>query len=513
MNVSLADLRDRALDFRATDSPGETFNNRITQAFNLALDRLAGDVPEALLPDEEHVVLFQDIIGSDASVDARIRVTSDTRVLEFVTSATASLSTWTPSVDGTFDSIMHLEFTDPNGQKHRRQSLEFWEVAGAGPTGGAAYYVSIDRPWPDGLVVADLMDFRLYMKEFFFAEDVMEVLEPARIFDETRQQIYSIDTGGAYRQDMVDFSGEVKGRPFRMFRNRHFQLPAPRLKPTLLPTEGSEQGPPPKPWKGPERAGKFRICYTYVKGRKDEEWQDSPGDIRDPEFEAAPSPIRDVFDMTSQTAGGAVPGALIMTASNIDAMTDFDVAGTLRQGKSGYRIRFYVARDSVIAAGPGSSAFDRVEAAGVFYLLAEVEPSSLNPDGPATFIWDGSVTPDYFRPLKHSTGYYAYQVYPHQDARYELDFRVLRLPRKFKTDTDTAPIQRDAVPALVELALYYIALNDGADQNGAQAHLNRYQTLAQRFRARYANPGRVVEPVPLTGYSLRRRYGTFTSTG
>ena len=167
----------------------------------------------------------------------------------------------------------------------------------------------------------------------------------------------------------------------------------------------------------------------------------------------------------------------------------------------------------MIAAGPGSSAFDRVEAAGVFYLLAEVEPSSLNSDGPATFIWDGSVTPDYFRPLKHSTGYYAYQVYPHQDARYELDFRVLRLPRKFKTDTDTAPIQRDAVPALVELALYYIALNDGADQNGAQAHLNRYQTLAQRFRARYANPGRVVEPVPLTGYSLRRRYGTFTSTG
>ena len=506
MNVSLADLRDRALDFRATDSPGETFNNRITQAFNLALDRLAGDVPEALVPDEEHVVLFQDIVGSAASVDARIRVTTDTRVFEFVTSAGIALSTWTPSIDGTFDSIMHLEFTDPNGQKHRRQSLEFWEKDGA-------YYVSIDRPWPDGLVVTDLMDFRLYMKEFFFAEDVMEVLEPARIFDETRQQIWAIDTGGAYRQDMVDFGGEVKGRPFRMFRTRHFQLPAPRLKPTIAPTAGSNEGSAANPWVGPERAGKFRICYTYVKGRKDEEWQDSPGDIRDPEFESAPSPISDAFDMSPQIKGGAGPGALIMTASNIDAMTDFDVAGTLRQGKSGYRIRFYVARDSVIAAGPGSSAFDRVEAAGVFYLLAEVEPSSLNPDGPATFIWNGSVTPDYFRPLKHSTGYYAYQVYPHQDERYELDFRVLRLPRKFKTDTDTAPIQRDAVPALVELALYYIALTDGADQNGAQAHLDRYQTLAQRFRARYANPGRVVEPVPLTGYGLRRRYGTFTSTG
>ena len=319
MNVSLADLRDRALDFRATDSPGETFNNRITQAFNLALDRLAGDVPEALVPDEEHVVLFQDIVGSDASVDARIRVTTDTRVVEFVTSAGIALSTWTPSIDGTFDSIMHLEFTDPNGQKHRRQSLEFWEKDGA-------YYVSIDRPWPDGLVVTDLMDFRLYMKEFFFAEDVMEVLEPARIFDETRQQIWAIDTGGAYRQDMVDFGGEVKGRPFRMFRNRHFQLPAPRLKPTIAPTAGSNEGSAANPWLGPERAGKFRICYTYVKGRKDEEWQDSPGDIRDPEFESAPSPISDAFDMSPQIKGGAGPGALIMTASNIDAMTDFDVA-------------------------------------------------------------------------------------------------------------------------------------------------------------------------------------------
>ena len=507
MNVSLADLRDRALDFRATDSPGETFNNRITQAFNLALDRLAGDVPEALVPDEEHVVLLQDTVGSDAGVDARIRVTADTRVMEFVTSAGGALSTgtWTPAIDGTFDSIMHLEFTTAAGQKHRRQSVEFWEDSGA-------YYVSIDRPWPAGLSAANLMDFRLYMKEFFFAEDVMEVLEPARIFDETRQQIWAIDTGGAYRQDMVDFNGEVKGRPFRMFRNRHFQLPAPRLKPQIKAAPSGQEGSTPNPWVGPERQGKFRICYTYVKGRKDEEWQDSPGDIRDPEFESAPSPISDAFDMAA-FAGGAGTGALTMTAANIDAMTGFDVAGTIRQGKSGYRIRFYVARDTVFPVGPGTAAFNRVESAGVFYLLAEVEPSSLNTAVPATFIWNGSVTPDYFRPLKHSTGYYAYQVYPHQDARYELDFRVLRLPRKFKTDTDTAPIQRDAVPALVELALYYIALTDGADQSGAQIHLDRYQSLAQRFRARYANPGRVVEPVPLTGYSLRRRYGTFTSTG
>lgn len=506
MNVSLGELRERALDFRATDSPGDSFNERITQAFNLALDRLAGDVPEALVPDEEHVVLFPDVVGSDASVDARIIVTTDFRVMQFVTPTGGALSTWFPTIDGTWESTMHIEFTDPEGQKHRRQSLEWWKV-------GSAYYVSIDRPWPDGLDPTDRMDFRIYMKEFFFAEDVMEVLEPARIWDETRQQVWAIDTGGAYRQDMIDWAGEVKGRPFRMWRNRHFQIPAPRRKPEITMVEPENIGSGGPAWAGPERQGKFRICYTYVKGFKDEEWQDSPTDIRDPEFESAPSPVSDPIDMALLKS--PTPGALRMVATNIDAMTGFDVSGgtILRQGHSGYRIRFYVARDSVFASGPGLPEFDKVESAGVFYLLAEVEPSSLNPDGAATFIWDGSVTPEYFRPLKHSTGYYAYQVYPMQDARYELDFRVLRLPRKFKSDTDTAPIQRDAIPALVELALYYIALNDGADQQGAQLHLDRFQDLAQRFRARYASPGRVVEPVPLTGYTLRRRYGTFTSTG
>lgn len=511
MNVSLGELRERALDFRATDSPGDSFDERITQAFNLALDRLAGDVPEALVPDEEHIVLIPEVVGSDTSVDARVRVTTDFRVMEFVTSAGGDLSTWVPTIDGTWESIMHLEFTDPDGQKHRRQCLEWWQVGGAGPGGGAAYYVSIDRPWPDKLTPGSLMDFRIYMKEFFFAEDVMEVLEPARIFDETRQQVWAIDTGGAYREDMVDFNGEVKGRPFRMFRNRHFQLPAPRRKPELSMLQGQNIGPTTTPWNGPEQEGKFRVCYTYVKGFRDEEWQDSPSAIRDPEFESAPSPISDAIDMAALGGGGA----LKMVAANIDAMTDFDVTGTgvLRKGRSGYRIRFYIARDDTNIGGAGAARFNQVESAGVFYLLKEVEPSSVNSDGPATFIWDGSVTPEYFRPLKHSTGYYAYQVYPMQDARYELDFRVLRLPKKFKSDTDTAPIQRDAIPALIELALYYIALIDGADQRGAQVHLDRFQSLAQRFRARYANPGRVVEPVPLTGYTLRRRYGTFTSTG
>ena len=71
--------------------------------------------------------------------------------------------------------------------------------------------------------------------------------------------------------------------------------------------------------------------------------------------------------------------------------------------------------------------------------------------------------------------------------------------------------QFNAIPALIELALHYVCLADGADQQGAALHLDRYTELARKYRERYANPGGVVEPVPLLGYSSGRRYGTFNS--
>ena len=347
------------------------------------------------------------------------------------------------------------------------------------------------------------MDFRIHQPEFFVRDDIMRMLEPARIWDETRQQMWAIDTGGAYRQDMIDFRGEVKGRPFRMWRGRHFQLPPPRLAPQFInqrsvkTAKSSTTG-----WVGPVQEGAFRFCYTYVWGRRGQEWQVAPGGVQDPVWESAPSPISDTYyhkDNKEQS--------IQIQAANIDAMTNFDVENTARETRSGLRIRFYVARDSVRKNGVG--AYNNVETAGIFYLLAEVDPATLIET--ASYTWDGSAIPDYYRPLKHSTGYYAYKVYPHQDAAYELDMRVLRLPRKFSDDQDTAPIQRDAVPALIELGLYYLCLNDGADQTGAQLHLDRYQILARRYRHRYANPGRVVEPVSLAGQRVRRRYGTFSS--
>lgn len=496
MDTSLGALRARLFNFRAWDSTGPTLDTRVRQAMNTALDRIAGDVPEAVVPDDEHVVLYKDVVGNDAAVQTYLQSTADPKVFQFVNPAGVpiiSTSPWTPDVSGTYDGLMHFEIVDKAGQLHRRQSREFWTATEAGQT---TYFVSIDRPWDVAGSLLTPLEFRMHQPEFFVTDDVMRVLEPARIFDETRQQIWAIDTGGAYRQDMTDFRGNDMGRPFRMWRSRHFQIPAP----TTAPTVGYDDKD--YPWLGPEWEGTFTFVYTYVWGRRDLEWQSAPGGIRDPLWESAPSPVSATFSHAGPSAGRAI----LVTPTNIDAMTDFGTPGTLRYAHSGLRVRIYVARTAVRTATPYGTGFDRVETNGKYYLLGEVESTA------TPFVWNGAAIPDYQRELKHSTGYYAYKVYPHQDQRYELDLRVQRLPKALKDDQDTIPVQRDAVMAYIELCLYYMCLMDGVDQTGANLHQMRYNELCRHFRKRYANPGGVVEPVAITGYQIRFRYGRYRNS-
>ena len=570
MDTSLSSLRARLFDYRSWDTTGDTLNRRVREALNLALDRLAGDVPEALTPSEAHAVLLPDV--KTGTVSAYLKpVSDDKRILQFVNVSgvgigTASAGvTWRPEVTGEWDGLMHVE-VEISGRLYRRQSLEFWtQLDGENDT---QYYVTIDRPWKD--VSASPLSFRLQQPEFFFEDDVMQVLEPARIFDDTRQQVWSIDTAGAYRQDMVDFQGNEAGRPFRCWRGRHFKLPAPTEAPqiTSLKPIRSEAFPSSSYlWAKGSTAtdalnsgGQWGICYTYVMGRRDQEWQQGPmiapgghetqdssykvnwayyqgatlssdharfSGVNDPLWESAPSPVA-VFDHQPIVVGPTSAerlSAIVLSATNIDAMLGFGVSGTKRFSRSGMRIRYYVSQLSQSATAQYGE-YKAIETNERLYFLCEVEPTyDQLPDltgydtisaqsetvNGARIIWDGTQLYDYHRPVKHSTGYFAWKAYPHQDQRYELDFRVLRLPRKFIDDRDTAPIQRDAIPCLLELALHYMCLIDGADQNGAELHMQRYTELVKTYRRRYANPGRIVEPVPLLGYSHRHRYGSFKS--
>ena len=628
MDVSLAALRNRLFALRSWDSTGPTLDNRIRAALNLALDRIAGDIPEAVVPDEEHVVLYPTVDGSASTVASKVATyANDKRLIYFVDSAARSIAdsssatTWRPTITGEWDGVMHLEITDASGRIRRRQSREWFTKVASEVT---YYVVSLDRPMPDIIASGSAQDFRIHQPEFFLTDDVIEVLEPARIFDSSRQQVWKMATASAHRDDLLDFQGSSEGRPYRCWRNRHFQIPAPTEAPSIvevdiskskIPIESGEKVPGPelveavpkyankpdgKPnepssgsdvnkldyenlpdtkefgakidlgatlpepdavfkWDGEKslREGKWAVRYTYVWGRRDEEWQQSPlatpgadedqdstydltwayetgtvtstvnrySGVHDPVWESAPSPIT-IIDQKNVTAG--VDGALLLSATNIDSMLGFGDSGHDRFSRSGLRIRYYVAHLDKKSEGYGD--YNSVETGEKFYLLCEVEPTfdhvtalssagkvipagllSKNQITGGRVVWNGRQLYDYYRPLKHSTGYYGWKVYPHQDDRYELDFRVLRLPKKFVDDQDTAPIQRDAVPCLIELALHYISLDDGNDQTSAAAHLQRYHDLMRGFRERYANVGGVVEPVPFTGYRSSSRYGTFGS--
>ena len=573
MDTSLSSLRERMFDFRSWDSTGTTLDRRVREALNLALDRLAGDVPEALVPSEAHAVLFPDV--KSGKVNAFLKpLSGDKRVMKFINASGADIGavgsgvTFRPNVTGEWDGLMHIEF-DIDGRLYRRQALEFWtEMIDPNDEAlGLVYYVTLDRPWKD--VRSTPLSFRIHQPEFFFEDDVMQVLEPARIFDETRQQVWSIDTAGAYRQDMVDFRGNDTGRPYRCWRGRHFQLPAPTEAPQVGAITGRSDGGVPLPAKylwgsgGVDETletGKWGICYTYVMGRRDQEWQQGPmlppgghevqdstfkvnwayeanvGEavearltgVNDPLWESAPSPITEFTHegFTDANTGGEAFGAIVLSATNIDSMLGFGDSAFKRFGRSGLRIRYYVAH---LELGKVRPEYRAVETNQRLYFLCEVEPTYdeltatalpptvngtiLNQTLPgARIIWNGKQLYDYHRPVKHSTGYFARKPYPHQDQRYELDFRVLRLPRKFIDDRDTAPIQRDAIPCLLELGMHYMCLLDGADQVGAEQHMQRYVELVKTYRRRYANPGRIVEPVPLLGYSHRHRYGSFKSS-
>ena len=230
MDVSLAALRSRLYALRSWDSTGATLDGRIRAALNLALDRIAGDIPEAIIPDKEHVVLNPAVDGDNASIASKVSTfNNDKRLLSFVDTtgasigAPASLTTWRPTVTGEWDGLMHLEITDSAGRIRRRQSRE-WFTKVVGDT--TYYLVTIDRPLPDLISGNAGQSFRIHQPEFFLSDDVMEVLEPARIFDETRQQVYKIATASAHRDDLLDFQGSHDGRPYRCWRER-------RLRPLL----------------------------------------------------------------------------------------------------------------------------------------------------------------------------------------------------------------------------------------------------------------------------------------
>jgi hypothetical protein len=316
-------------------------------------------------------------------------------------------------------------------------------------------------------------------------------VEDARIWDSTRTRLSVLPEKFARMVDDEDFRGETKGRPEYVYRARHFQLDAPNRAPVAA-LDASEVA---VPWVGPEPIGAFTYVITYVWGKK----AVAPGGTRDPLWESSPSPASSSITVSSTAR------AVQLTLPEIDWQLGFNVTGAVSASHSGLRKRIYRARSTVAGSAPLKV---NIEYPNVFQLLAEV-------DGAATsYTDDGSVIPDYFRRVPESHGYYAWKVSPHQDSAYEIDVRVLRKPRALGNDYDAPRVHPAAEPMLLEIALHYLCRLDRAPEE-ANLHLREYERLAEQFRAQFANPARVVPPIPWSPSGTRitdpYRYGRFTS--
>jgi hypothetical protein len=514
MRLSLEQCQTDLLTDRSWSSSGPSFKNRVRRQINRAVKQLAARCPTALSPDVHHVYMRAGVKGSTATVGARVKATTDTKVLEFRTAADGTLSTgtgWVPTVDRTWDGVMHLEITRANGRKTRRQVREWWSD-GATP---ARYYASLDRPWPaTGTAV---FDFEAYQPAFYLPADTIEVMSPIRTFGASETQIEHISSSMARRDGLEHFARRVTGTPERFWRGKRHEM----LTPTAAPTVGvnaavaADNVPTYPAWLGPVQAGKYRFCYTYVHGKTEEEWGDSPSGVRDPIWESAPSPVSEVFDHAAST--GVVSHedkAIYIQFDNPDEILDFagDALGIrpsasyptgtepLRFGRSGLRIRVYVARDDIYTAHGGTATaggnvpalnrHNRDAVDGRFMLLAEIDPMDVEPDMAAlgqyricAFNWDGTIpVPDRERALTDSHGYYEYRVYPVPSSTLEFDVEVMRQPVDLVHPNDPLPLREEAYEAFMELALSLVCRMDGVDKASENDHLEKFEQKLGLFK-------------------------------
>ena len=481
--MNKGEWRSRLLTVRAWNADTtKNFSSELDDVLNLALGRLASDVPAAIIPDIDYLVVNKDFTQNDFG--RGVSTTTDAYVLDFGLSGTLN-----PTVDGTWDGIYDIEFQDSKGTWHRRKCREFWQHKSNGNYLNH-YLVSLDRPIQTSIGSFTLTNFRLSQTEFFFTDDVMEVVFGA-IHDPQINQILPLPEAYSSYMEHDNIRGSVTGRPQYVARGRHFTLDAPAKAPTAVVDAQNN-------WNGPEPVGSFEYCFTYCWGYRDDERQSSFGRAR-PMWESSPSPISAVATVSSKRVN--------LTLPEIDWQLNFGDNTTLRYGHSGIYKRLY-RRRSVTGSTPSHPT---IEAPNVFQMMADIDGTQ------TSYNDDGSTIPDYSVRLPESHGYYAYRNFPHQDQRYEVDWRVRRRPKKLVNDQDVPPIHPDCHDALVELGLYYLSLMD-RQQNDAETHLQRYLTMhLPKIKAQYANPARIIPGLPwfVQNYPNRRfaglRFGPMSS--
>lgn len=453
-------------------SQSASFKAKVDRLLNRAYQNLCLEAPFLFFEEEARVISQKDVESASADTSDRLIVnTTDNYVLErsYLAAATAPQA-W--KTDGTWDGRM-IEVKTSGGTVYRRRIREIWQDydSGVGSGSAAIYYdrISIDHPWPNNSDTG--MTYRIFTEAYELPADVIE-LRSARLYADTHYQLDISAQGEMERHEYTDFQGNQLGRPHRIFRGRHYQIDAPTSSPDVSITS-SEQGG----WIGPEPAGTFDFCYTYVWGLRNPELE-SPSGHYEPKWESAPSPV------STQVSPSKAAHFISLQTPNIDQILNFyeeynSSTGALqfpiRSKRSGLRKRIYIRRYTQTSPPAG---FQKVERPEIFFLLDEV-------DGHQTELKiNGTKIPDYYRRLKETHGYQSIRFWPMPDDDYEVDLRVLRRPQPLVHDHDAPRVHEEAADALIQRTLSYLYEFQGNMDSAAFA-FQRYQDLLQTLTKRY----------------------------
>jgi hypothetical protein len=453
--MNRADLRRLVLeqvDWAPTQSAD--FVAAVNRLINRALNALVLDAP-FLLETDARIVTQADAKNATVAGDRLSVHTGPSGVERHVLSrvqGVAGATAW--SLDGTWDGRF-IEVTDSAGTVHRRQTRE-WFTAVVNVT--TYECVTLVEPWHNSTDTG--MTYRVYTPEYTLPGDVVEIRN-AHIWDASLYNLQVINRWAAEQMGALDFQGQSQGRPASLVLGDTLQIMAPSLAPTVAATAN--------PWVGPDPAGQWDYCYTYVWGTANGAERPTPMGLAEVVWESAPSPWS--AKLSSATT-------ITVSMADVDAYLGFTGAFS-KANRSGFRKRVYARRYANTGVIP-------TEVPAVPMLLAEVA-------GNANYTHDGSLYPDPNRRLKPIHGYRKVRIWPHSDGAYEIDLRVLRRPAPLDNDQDVPPVMEDAADVLVQRILAYLYELDGKPDLAGLSE-QRYRAALDVLSKRYAAPAYGITP-------------------
>lgn len=545
--MSLKALRE-AVFARAEWSPGPTEEavTRVNSFINSAVLDLARDCPFAMF-EKEQILFTQPVVEPASSSDTIELVEWDAAGLsqEFwggsqepvnpwvfkATLAPGSGTTW--KVDRTWDGRF-IEIIDTDGTVYRNQIRTVWRDLGAAGYSIDEYRFSVVHPFPHDTLGTGPFEWRILSGQHYLPNDCLRPKYVRLEEDDYSRTIEFYTREQAQRLYIQNRFAD--GPPIAAVRHTPMTMKAPTVAPTVAQGDGD--------WVGPEPAGSFKYRITYTWGKQDGETQGpgmglfygeagdyttkrvmvapdySENRMKLPKWESPPSLESATVEVT-MPGEGAMGNDIDITIPNIEYVLGFLMAGTQRSSgsdldfsrantrRSGWNVAIYRKRvttdftdyDGTPASGTRNviESLNKIEESDDYYLLAEMR---IDPSNQGQFTDDGSILPDYSRPLRSTGTHLGFELYPAPDERYPIRLVYASAPSTLVDDTDVPPVLLNAREALIERSLYYTLrmMGDPRAMESASRYEDEVETIrkemgtvvpeAQIVRKRAARSGR-----------------------